>query len=266
MKSVEPKVFLIGETKVLDEGLHEYLAEIGVPDWDTDAPSDSEKLVEVMSRGCYMSYASEETSLKDLNPNLTRTRAGNKAYLDHITKVGHGSVVEHPALSFMFVNVSRVFTHELVRHRVGVAISQQSLRFVRLTDLGFWLPPAIEEKYPEAAREMRDAVRYLENVQATLADLFDVDNLSFAEKKKVTSAMRRVAPIGLATQIGWSANHRTMRHVIEMRTHPSAEDEIRFVYAKVAAICQDRYPNMYGDYVIEVVDGIPWYHTERSKV
>ena len=34
-------------------------------------------------------------------------------------------------------NVSRVFTHELVRHRAGSAFSQESLRYVRLTDIGF---------------------------------------------------------------------------------------------------------------------------------
>ena len=40
----------------------------------------------------------------------------------------------------MLHNVSRVATHELVRHRAGVAVSQESLRFVRLDDLPFWFP------------------------------------------------------------------------------------------------------------------------------
>ena len=42
--------------------------------------------------------------------------------------------------SFVLHNVSRVVTHELVRHRPGTAVSQESLRFVRLTDIPFWFP------------------------------------------------------------------------------------------------------------------------------
>jgi len=78
--------------------------------------------------------------------------------------------------------------------------------------------------------------------------------------------MRRIAPIGLATTIGWSTNMRTLRHVIEMRTAPAAEEEIRFVFGKVAEIVVERYQNIFGDYAVEMVDGLPWHKTEHSKV
>ena len=35
--------------------------------------------------------------------------------------------------------------------------------------------------------------------------------------------------MGLAPNIGWSANMRTIRWLLEARTHPSAEEEIRLV-------------------------------------
>ena len=78
--------------------------------------------------------------------------------------------------------------------------------------------------------------------------------------------MRRIAPDGLATAIGWSSNFRTLRHVIEMRTNPAAEEEIRLVFAKVAEILVARYPNAFGDYEIEMADGLPWYKTQNRKV
>ena len=56
MKVVKPKVFLVGETRVVEDGLQDYLNHIGVPDWKTDAPSDSERLCEVMGRLCYRSF------------------------------------------------------------------------------------------------------------------------------------------------------------------------------------------------------------------
>lgn len=54
-----------------------------------------------------------------LNPNVTKTRDGAKGYIRNIIGTGHGSVLEHTPVSFLIYNVSRVFTHELVRHRGG---------------------------------------------------------------------------------------------------------------------------------------------------
>lgn len=197
MHKVEPQVFLVGETKVVEEGLQEYLKTVGVPEWQTDAPSDSERLVEVMGRLCYRSFK------PGLNANVTRVREGNDVYIANIVKVKHGSVIEHPQVNFIFHNVSRVFTHELVRHRVGVGISQESLRFVRLDDLGQWLPTVIRED-EKAVEIFTQTFEQLEQLQLKLAEHFklDDDGVPFHHKKIVTSAMRRIAPIGLATSIG----------------------------------------------------------------
>lgn len=261
MHRVEPGVFLVGETRVIEDGLRDYLRHIGVPDWQSDAPTDSEKIVEVMGRLCYLSFA------PGLNPNVTRVREHNKDYLENILKVKHGSVIEHPVMNFIFTDVSRVFTHELVRHRVGVAISQESLRFVRLDNLGQWLPTAIRED-EKAVEIFARTFEELEKLQLELAEHFKLDapNLPFHKKKTITSAMRRVAPEGLATTIGWSANPRTIRWVLEMRTAPEAEEEIRLVFGKLGAIVVKRYPHLFGDFTVETADGLPQYQAVNSKI
>ncbi len=261
MHKVSPKVFLIGETRIVDEGLQAYLKDVGAPEWDTDAPSDAEKLTEAYGRACYRSFK------PGLNANVKRIRESNGEYVANLVRVGHGSVFEHAVVNFVFKDVSRVFTHELVRHRVGVAISQESLRYVRLTDLGLWLPSVIEQN-PEAVRIFQDIFEYLEKIQLKLAEMFNLDgeNVPFHFKKLVTSAMRRIAPIGLATSIGWSANHRTIRHVLEQRTEPEAEEEIRLVFGKVGEIVLARYPNVYKDFTVEVVGGLPCYKPGKSKI
>lgn len=260
MKYVEPKVFLVGETQIIEDGLKDYLKHVGVPDWTSDAPSDSEKLSEVMGRLCYRSFE------PGLNPNVTKIREGNGPYLKNILRVGHGSVIEHPVLNFIFSDVSRVFTHELVRHRAGSAMSQESLRFVRLDKLSAYAPTHITEN-EQGMEIFAEAMEKLEEVQIKLAEVYDIDNTkNFGVKKKLTSAFRRVAPIGVATTIGWSCNFRTLRHVIEMRTEPSAEEEIRLVFSQVYELLKDRYPNLLGDYEVEMVDGLPWVRTEHRKV
>ena len=260
MEYVEPKVFLVGETRIIEDGLNDYLRHVGVENWKTDAPSDSEKLCEAMGRLCYRSFE------PGLNPNVTRVREGNAPYLSHILDVGHGSVIEHPVLNFVFADVSRVFTHELVRHRAGTAMSQESLRFVRLDKLSAYTPMHIQES-EEGMEIFTKTMEQLEQVQTQLAEAYAIDDeKKFDRKKKLTSAFRRVAPIGVATTIGWSCNFRTLRHVIEMRTEPSAEEEIRLVFAKVHEIVSKRYPNLMGDYETEMVDEMPWVKTTHKKV
>lgn len=260
MRETEPKVFLVGETRVVDEGLSAYLAHLGVESWTTDAPSDAERLSEVMGRLCYRSFE------PGLNPNVTRVREGNARYLANILASRHGSVLEHAMVNFIFADVSRVFTHELVRHRAGTAISQESLRFVRLEELSAWIPTQIRES-DEAMELFVRTYEQLEQVQRDMARLFEIDHeKQFDRKKKLTSAFRRLAPDGLATTIGWSCNLRTLRHILEVRTDPHAEEEIRLVFGKVFEVVQKRYPNALGDYIVETVDGLPWVRTEYRKV
>jgi thymidylate synthase (FAD) len=260
MNTVKPRVFLVGETRVVEEGLQAYLEHVGAPGWKTDAPSDVERLCEVYGRLCYRSFE------PGLNPNVTRVRQGNAAYLKHVIEVGHGSVIEHPVINFIFADVSRVFTHELVRHRAGTAVSQESLRFVRLEELSVYVPTHIQEN-EEGMAVFVKTLEQLEEVQRTLARLYRIDEeKAFDRKKKLTSAFRRVAPEGLATTIGWSCNIRAARHIIEARTAPDAEEEIRLVFGMVYEVLRKRYTNLFGDYEITITEGLPWAKTPYKKV
>ena len=203
--------------------------------------SDGEYLPEFMGRMCYRSFA------PGLNANVTKVRQGNDKYLANILRSGHGSVLEHVCTNWVFSSVSRVFTHELVRHRVGTAISQESLRYVRLDDLDYYVPQCFLEN-EQALGTWNVVMCFLEEKQKELAEIFNLDGMkNFTKKKEITSAMRRLAPIGLATTIGWSANLRTLRTVIEQRTSAHAEEEIRLVFQEVARICQREWPNVFQD-------------------
>ena len=271
---VEPKVFCIGETKVNRDEMKAYLKSLGVEDWETDAPDDISEIIEVDGRGCYLSFGTE------LNDNITRVREGNDVYLENIIKVKHGSVLEHGFVNFQIVDVSRVFTHELVRHRMA-AISQESLRFVRANDLGYWIPQCFntdnnrvkevievlfQNQFMEAENRYFSLLRCAAEIETGDHSLNAFDNLSMDIKKKYTSAARRVLPIGMATKIGWSCNIRALRAILEQRTHPSSEEEIRLVFGNIGYIAQERWPNLFADYEVEIVDGYPWYQTENMKV
>jgi len=265
MKQVTPSVRLIASTEVCQWDMREWLTDIAGEETADSCivrgiqSDDGEQLVEMAARRCYKSYA------PGLNPNVTKVREDSREYHGNILASGHGSVLEHATCTWAFENVSRVFTHELVRHRAGTAFSQESLRYVRLDALSFWMPPEIAAN-PEALTLFTETVEYLERQQLKLAELFAIGNRTFADKKKLTSAFRRIAPEGLATGIVFSCNLRALRHVIEMRTSRHAEHEIRIVFDQVAAIAVEKWPMLFQDFTSEVVDGVREWKPTHSKV
>jgi thymidylate synthase (FAD) len=240
-------VFLIARPSIDVEGMSGYLRDVGGESWLTrrlqeaeENPNSGELLVEFAGRACYRSWE------PGLNPNVSKVRTDQREYFANILRSAHGSVLEHANYSFALRNVSRTLTHELVRHRAGSAFSQESLRYVRLADVGFRVPPALE---PMRERVL-EIVEQLEEFQRSAAQELGIDEqgVPFHVKKEVTSAMRRLAPIGLSTDIVWTANVRTLRHVIEMRTAEGAEEELRLVFDRVASIMQDEAPGLFQDF------------------
>jgi len=261
MKQTEPIVVKLAETKLDEDGAKKLAEHYAAQEWLNRArqlqPNDSEFLIELAGRSCYRSFG------VGLNPNITKVRDNPKDYLTNVLEKGDGSILEHATVTFAFLNVSRIFTHEIVRHRAGTAMSQESLRFVRPREISLWLPPDLAS----TSREVVEVVGEIEKQYHYLENHFDWDKMNFEQKKRVTSALRRILPDGIATNLIWTANHRTIRWVIEMRTHPSAEVEIRKVFGKVAEICIKDYPLLYGDFTgAKLSDGTSQYTPKFSKV
>jgi thymidylate synthase (FAD) len=283
MHETSPKVFLIARPSIDLEGMTGYLEEVGGESWlqgrlgEAEAEAEragagagsgrggavgsdeasglnpGELLVEFGGRACYRSWE------PGLNPNVTKIRTDRREYFANILRSGHGSVLEHANYSFAIRDCSRTFTHELVRHRAGSAFSQESLRYVRLTDIGFRVPPALE---PLRERVLA-IVEQLEEFQRSAAGELGIDEsgVPFHVKKEVTSALRRLAPIGLSTDIVWTANARTLRHVIEMRTAAGAEEELRLVFGEIARIMQVEAPLLFQDFARDETGAwVPEHH------
>ncbi len=249
MRETAPSIFLIARPSIDLAAVGAYLDDVGGGSWlerrlanaDSEAElNGAQLLVEFCGRVCYRSWE------PGLNRNVTRIREDQHEYLGNLLSSLHGSVLEHVNYTFAFRNVSRVFTHELVRHRAGSAFSQESLRYVRLTDLGFRVPAALEP----IREQVVTLVEQLEEFQASAAATLGLDDegVPFSVKKEVTSALRRLAPLGLSTDIVWTANVRTLRHVIEMRTSTGAEEELRLVFDRVAQIMREEAPSLFQDF------------------
>src|SRR5437868_5857910 len=150
----EPTVYLVGRQQTNAGEVERFLSAHGVA-WQTDTEVAGEHLVEVAGRVCYMSFAKPRPG-------------GNHAYIDHILEVGHGSVLEHAVWNFLFANVSRSLTHELVRHR-HFSYSQLSQRYVDESVAEYVEPDCIAAD-PELHQLWLDAVAQRHQAYVKLAE------------------------------------------------------------------------------------------------
>ena len=238
---VHPRAYLIAETHIDLDAVSAALTPLGAGHWlPAGEGSDAAYLTEFAGKSCYMSF---DTSL---NKNLTRT--GARSTYDYIQKSiianGHGSVLEHASVTFFLANVSRVVTHELIRHRAGTAFSQTSGRYVRTDRVDAYIPEDVKGK---ALDIWQRAIAQMEENMAALTAETDVAEQSFKVKKRLTSAFRRLIGNGQANHLVMTANHRAWRHIIALRTAEDAEEEIRVVIGDVAAQLKAKFPAIYGD-------------------
>jgi len=258
MRNVEIAVFQIARSQVEEPTMRDWLDFIGADEYDippSDEITDRELLVGVAAKRCYMSFE------VGLNPNVTKVRKDWTDYLDNILKSGHGSVLEHASYTYAIENVSRVFTGEMNRHRAGTAISEGSMRYIRFTDIPFWMPLSLRynkdeedslalKKKIQSQEIFREVFTFCQDKYTELVELWDMDNpeAKFAAKKQITSCLRRIIPMGVATGGIWTFNIRALRHVLAIRSTPHAEEEIAHVMSLIGKDIVEKEPRLFGDF------------------
>ena len=101
------------------------------------AYAEPDRLVSAAAKLCY-----SRTGAEDILEGLVGDRVDK--FLNLLMEMGHQSPIEHAPFTFAVEGVSRVLTHQLVRHRIA-SYSQQSQRYVRLEEFEYIIPPHIEE-------------------------------------------------------------------------------------------------------------------------
>lgn len=265
-----PGIVLIGKTEFDLSGVQPYIdgydQELGFGPYLQDPPvATPEALLKFAGQLCYMS----------LGPNRTWNRDTPK-YLQHIKESGHGSVLEHLNLTFLFYGISRSLTHELVRHRAGMAFSQVSQRYVDDKALRF-----VER--PEYAadkglhKEFLDRIDFFAGEYKLMADILlqkqtaGLPELTADHKrdlrKKVNQCARSLLPNETEAPIVVTMNGRALRHVLEMRAAKPAEVEIRKLMAGVYQVAKEVVPILLDDYKEDMlVDGTVCLDTAYRKV
>jgi len=182
---------------------------------------DAELVCAAAAHSCYSSRTSGE-----LMKTMDKERA--ERVLDKVLGSGHYSVIEHASYTFSLEGVSRVVTHQLVRHRIA-SYSQQSQRYVGMEGADFITPPSIRED--EEAR-----LRY-EELMATIRDAYR----ELAKRVPVEDA-RYALPNACATNITVTMNARELWHFFSLRCCNRAQWEIRRAADEMLRLAREATP------------------------
>jgi thymidylate synthase (FAD) len=193
---------------------------------------EPEKLIAAAAKLCY-SHVGVEDIMEGLEPQKT------DKFLGMLMDIGHESPVEHASFTFAVEGVSRVLTHQLVRHRIGCSYSQQSQRYVKLEQFEYIIPPAIE-KVPQAKELFVKAMEadqqtynslvealYKEHYEKMTAEGKSEKQAKAAAEKASIEDARYVFPNACETKIVFTMTARALMNFFSHRCCQRAQWEIR---------------------------------------
>ena len=181
---------------------------------------DADSLSALAARVCYSSQSTQDINLDE---------ESKIKLIKRVIKSGHHSVLEHANFTYSIEGISRVATHQLVRHRIA-SYSQQSHRYTTIKKGSFVIPPEIEENTD--AREIYESA--LENSLEIYNKLIEL-----GIKKEDA---RFVIPQGVSSNIVVTMNARELLHFFTLRCCIRAQWEIRKAAIEMLKLAKQHAP------------------------
>ena len=235
-----------------------------------------DKVVAQAGKLCYSAVGVDEITQKLTEEEIAR-------YVNMLASIGHESPLEHVSFTFAIEGISRVCTHQIVRHRIA-SYSQQSQRYVKLEQFEYIIPPAIESN-PEAKKIFIETMKRDQKAYDELVDLLSEDilidkhaadygscikeilkenpdaapdrskvldlyaekffeNYRKAEKQAIEDA-RYVFPNACETKIVITMNARSLLHFFNVRCCNRAQWEIREMATEMLKECKKIAPALF---------------------
>lgn len=210
---------------------------------------EGEKLVSSAAKLCYSPVGIDQIEEDQDEKKVS-------SFLELLMDLGHESPIEHVTFTFGIEGVSRTLTHQLVRHRIA-SYSQQSQRYVRLSQFEYIIPPYIEKN--EKAKEL--FIKAMEEDQEAydqISKLLFEDHYNRyisggasekkakqkAEKEAIEDA-RYVFPNACETKIVATMNARSLMNFFALRTCNRAQWEIRKLGIEMLKEVKKVYPILF---------------------
>lgn len=181
----------------------------------TDAP-------QVVAAGAKLCYSPSSASgiMKGLDA------ADVASFLKKLRAAGHASPFEHASFTFAIDGLSRVASHQLVRHRIA-SYSQQSQRYVSVGGSNAVCPPTIAAD-PEASAVWEEHIRASREAYGKLSEL-----------GIPREDARFILPHGWETSLVMTMNARELHHFFGLRLCRRAQWEIRALAGRMLVLVRE---------------------------
>lgn len=144
---------------------------------------------------------------------------------------GHVGVLEHAIASFE-IDMSRVASHQAVRHRMASYVQESQRAVAQNADV------ILPDSYADMPLDYLDRVmRFLEDAHGLYHDLQDMG--------MPREDARYILPQCFASCIRITANFRSWMHFLRLRLHPAAQEEIRTIAESIQSQLEERCPSVF---------------------
>jgi thymidylate synthase (FAD) len=174
-------------------------------------------LIYTACRTCYSELEPQEIFRRAVAGEVDPAK--QQKLIQGVIESGHGSTIEHIVFTFGISGVSRTLSHQLVRHRAGVAFDQQSQRYVTFKGASTMTPASIEEA-DEAVRES-----YEEAIEGSMGLYSELVTAGIPAEDA-----RFVFPNATRTNLVMTTNLRALIHMSGLRLCTMAQWEIRRLF------------------------------------
>lgn len=183
---------------------------------------EPERTVAMSARLCYSPIGAAQLEEKISDEQAAKL-------VRKLVSMGHASTLEHVTFTFAIEGVSRVLTHQLVRHRIA-SYSQQSQRYVKEHDFETIMPASIAKK-PEAKAKF-------EKLMGEIQGLYD----EFIGMDIPAEDARYILPNATETKIVCTFNARSLLNFFSLRCCTRAQWEIRALANEMLRQCKEVAP------------------------
>ena len=174
-------------------------------------------LIYTACRTCYSELQPDDIFSRALDGRIEPAKM--QKLISGVIESGHGSTIEHVVFTFGISGVSRTLSHQLVRHRAGVAFDQQSQRYVSFKGPATMLPGTIADGDPLLR------ARYEEQVEGALGLYGELLAAGVPGEDA-----RFVFPNATRTNLVMTTNLRALIHMSGLRLCTMAQWEIRRLF------------------------------------
>ncbi|MDD7363188.1 MAG: FAD-dependent thymidylate synthase [Peptoniphilus sp.] len=210
---------------------------------------NGEATVAKAAKLCYSPVGVEELSKKLDDEEISR-------FVSMLASLGHASPLEHISFTFAIEGVSRVLTHQLVRHRIA-SYSQQSQRYVKFDRFEYVVPEAIrgdadaESAFIESMEAANASYKKLadlleeKHTRALIEEGMDEKTARRKAQKRAIEDARYVLPNACETKIVCTMNARSLLHFFNTRLCLRAQWEIRAMALAMLIEVKEKAPDLF---------------------